>query len=136
MTAVLYVDDEPTIRRAVQLWLARYGIVVHTATGVHDAKIAVTEHRLDGVFVDLWLEDGSGMELYDWLRAEYPALARHVAFVSGDITAATTQRRVAATGCPVLAKPFDLDLLKTTAEQWVRGSGGSGGMRLDIEHRR
>ncbi|HEU4631043.1 MAG TPA: response regulator [Gemmatimonadaceae bacterium] len=134
MTAVLYVDDEPTIRRAVQLWLARYGIVVHTAAGVHDAKLAVAEHRLDGVFIDLWLEDGSGLELYDWLRTEHPALARRVAFVSGDTAGATAQRRVAATGCPVLAKPFDLDLLKRTAEQWVRGAGGSFG--LDLEHGR
>jgi two-component system NtrC family sensor kinase len=126
MTAVLYVDDEPTIRRAVQLWLSRYGITVHTAAGVHDAQAVVLAQPLAGVFIDLWLEDGSGLELFAWLRRERPALARRVAFVSGDtIAAEATLERIDATGCPLIAKPFDLDALKELTAQWVRAGGGA-----------
>lgn len=128
MAAVLYVDDEPTIRRAVQLWLTRYGITVHTAAGLHEARQIVAEQRLRGIFIDVWLEDGSGLELYDWLSAEYPTLAGRSAFVTGDTTAdAVALRRIAATGRPVLAKPFDLEAVKAMAEQWVLGGPrGSG----------
>ncbi len=124
MTAVLYVDDEPTIRRAVQLWLSRYGITVHTAAGVQDARAAVAEHALQGIFIDLWLEDGSGLDLYDWLRREHPALARQTAFVTGDTVAATAAlRRVEATGRPIISKPFDLDALKALVVQWAHSGG-------------
>lgn len=122
MAAVLYVDDEPTIRRAVQLWLIRYGITVHTAAGVHDARRVVAEQPLRGVFIDVWLEDGSGLELFDWLRREHPALARCSAFVTGDTAAeAVALRRIAATGRPVLAKPFDLEAVKAMAQGWLLG---------------
>ena len=130
MAAVLYVDDEPTIRRAVQLWLARYGITVHTAAGVADAQRAVEEQALDGVFVDVWLEDGSGFQLLDWLRREHPALARRVVFVTGDIAGgAAVGRRLLATGCRTLTKPFDLEELKSVAEAWVRGRDDGGEAR-------
>jgi two-component system response regulator PilR (NtrC family) len=120
MAAVLYVEDEPTIRRAVQLWLSRYGIAVHTAAGVQDAKRAVAEHALTGVFIDVWLEDGSGLDLYEWLRQEYPSLAGRVAFVTGDTAAGERLReRIADTGCELLTKPFDLEAVKAVAVRWL-----------------
>ena len=120
MPAVLYVDDELAIQRAVRLWLERYGVTVHTAASVHAAQDVLAEHAVDGVFIDVWLEDGSGVALYDWLCVERPALADHVAFVTGDPAAPLTRDQLIATGCPVLAKPFDLDALRAMAAGWVR----------------
>jgi DNA-binding NtrC family response regulator len=122
MPAVLYVDDEVAIQRAVRLWLERYGLTVHTAASTHAARDLLAEHAVAGVFIDVWLEDGSGVELYDWLRVARPALALHVAFVTGDPSASTTRHQLVATGRPVLAKPFDLDALRDLAVEWTRGA--------------
>lgn len=116
MTSILYVDDEPTIRRAVQLWLRRHGIDVETAASVNDARRLADEQHFDGVFVDVWLEDGSGFDLYYWLCEHHPRLARQTVFVTGDIGASPTlEARLQATGRTYIGKPFDLDELKELA---------------------
>lgn len=121
---VLYVDDEPTIRRAVELWLSRYGIHVVTAASVADARDQLETRHVDGVFLDVWLEDGSGFDLYDWLCASHPVLAGRVAFVTGDVLESSrTHLRLGRLNCPVLRKPFNLDALKDVVAQWVRSAG-------------
>ncbi|HEX5580757.1 MAG TPA: response regulator [Gemmatimonadaceae bacterium] len=125
MPAVLYVDDEATIRRAVQLWLRKHGVTVFTATGVGEALDILATERVDGVFIDAWLEDGTGFDVYDWIRAERPTLARNVAFITGDTASPSSRARLEATGRPVLAKPFDLEAVRNIAASWARG-GGSG----------
>ena len=37
------------------------------AASIHDARLLVDEHHFDGAFVDVWLEDGSGLDFYAWL---------------------------------------------------------------------
>ncbi|HEY0972377.1 MAG TPA: response regulator [Gemmatimonadales bacterium] len=131
MAAVLYVDDEATIRRVVQLWLQRHGVTVLTAAGVSDALDILATEIVDGVFIDAWLEDGTGMDVYEWIRARRPALERNVAFVTGDTVSRTVTERLNATGRPVLAKPFDLDAVRNIAAGWARGSGGAA-VRPDV----
>ena len=123
MTTVLYVDDEPPLRRAVQAWLKRNGTVVHVARGIEAAKECLAKHDdIDGVFIDLWLCDGSGFELFDWLAENNPALARNVTFVTGDIVRTpATQRQLRMLERPLLTKPFDLTELDHYVELW--GSG-------------
>lgn len=121
---VLYVDVEPAMRRAVELWLARYGIHVLTASSLAEARVRLEGHRVDGVFLSLWLEDGGGLELYDWLLERDRALAARVAFVTGDAREGPAAReRVARLGRPVLGKPFDLKALRDVAAEWVKGAG-------------
>lgn len=122
---VLYVDDEPTIRRAVELWLSRYGIHVVTAASIAEARERLDAHHIDGVFLEVWLEDGSGFDFYDWLRTAHPALASRVAFVTGDLAESSrTHVRLGRLECPVLRKPFNLDALKDVVGQWVRSAAG------------
>lgn len=122
---VLYVDDEPTIRRAVELWLSRYGIHVVTAASIAEARERLDANHIDGVFLEAWLEDGSGFDFYDWLRTTHPALAGRVAFVTGDLAESSrTHVRLGRLECPVLRKPFNLDALKDVVGQWVRSAAG------------
>ena len=121
MTTVLYVDDEPPLRRAVHAWLKRRGTVVHSAPGIEAAKECLAKHAVDGVFIDLWLTDGSGFELFDWLAEFEPELARNVAFVTGDIVRTpATQRQLGMLGRPLITKPFDLTELDHFVELWAR----------------
>lgn len=122
MASILYVDDEPSIRRAVQLWLQRYGIAVVTAASVSDAKRLADDQHFDGAFVDVWLEDGSGFDLYHWLCEHHPRLAQQVVFVTGDVGASPTlEDRLRATGRRFIGKPFDLEEVKELAARCARG---------------
>jgi DNA-binding NtrC family response regulator len=123
MTAILYVDDETPLRRAVTAWLGHHGVRVVEARSVETAIAALAAGPVDGAFVDLWLVDGSGFEVYAHIEEHYPALAQNVVFITGDIVPAeTTAAQLAMFGRPVLFKPFDLAELDRYVRQW-RGPG-------------
>lgn len=132
MARILYVDDERAIGRAVHAWLSRQGVEVSQAHSVRGARSCLARHRYDGAFIDVWLGDGTGFELYDEIRAQHPELAARVAFVTGDtVPRAEIAKRMQAIGCPVLTKPFDLSELETWVEVWrasaARESRADGG---------
>lgn len=119
MATVLYVDDEPALRRAVQAWLERQGDEVLVARTIGSAKERLAEHAVDGVVIDLWLPDGSGFELMDWIAEHHPALADRVLFVTGDVVPSPdTARQLAMLARPVLVKPFDLEELERRVRAW------------------
>lgn len=112
MSSVLYVDDEMPMRQAVKIWLERSGHQVATAADVSAARALFEDHRFDVAFVDIWLPDGTGFELFAWLEDNQPALAKRTIFVTGDIVPNVELRATLETlGRPVLAKPFDLQEL-------------------------
>jgi len=124
MATVMLVDDEPSIRRAVHYWLERRGYEVHSAGSIAEALGLLTKHRFHGAFIDLWLPDGLGFELYAEIQRNYPKLARNIVFVSGDILPdASVRGQLQALGHPILSKPFDLDELDHYVRAWVRTSG-------------
>jgi DNA-binding response OmpR family regulator len=124
MPVVLFVDDEAPMRRVVQHALTLHGIEVHTAGSLAEARRACQQQTFDGVIVDVWLDDGSGFELYAWLQEHYPRLAPNTLFVTGDIAAsADLSRQLHAVGRPVLVKPFDFDELEDLIRKFPRVSG-------------
>jgi DNA-binding NtrC family response regulator len=124
MPVVLFVDDEASMRRVMQHALALHGIEVHTAGGLAEARTACERHAFDGAIIDVWLDDGSGFELFSWLQEHHPRVARNTLFVTGDIAAnADLGRQVRALGRPVLVKPFDFDELEDLIRSFSRTSG-------------
>ena len=123
MPVVLFVDDEASMRRVVQHALSLHGLEVHTADGLAGAQRQCERHAFDGAIIDVWLEDGSGFELYAWLQEHYPRVARNTLFVTGDIAAsADVGRQLRAVGRPVLVKPFDFDELEDLIRKFQRTS--------------
>jgi DNA-binding NtrC family response regulator len=119
MATVMYVDDEATIRRAVHYWLARRGFDIHTSRSIAGAKRCVKIFAFDGIFIDFWLGDGCGLDLYAWLQTHHPQLAEQTVFVTGDLLMRPElHERLVATGRPVLEKPFDLSDLDTFIQKW------------------
>lgn len=119
MASVLYVDDEDAIRRAVVTWLTRRGHTVHAAPSVAAARELLAAHAVDGVFIDLWLGEESGLELQAWIDEHRPELSERIVFVTGDVVAdlpADATRK--GLGLPVLSKPFDLMRLDEWAVRW------------------
>jgi DNA-binding NtrC family response regulator len=120
MATVLYVDDEDAIRRAVVAWLTRRGHRVHSAGTLADARDLLVSQTIDGVFVDLWLGDESGLELQDWIDENRPDLSANIVFVTGDVAASdTAMSSIGTLGRPVLAKPFELQQLDAFVASWV-----------------
>ena len=120
MPAILFVDDEAMLRRAAQRWLERGGVTVHTASSIAGAKRSLAAHPVDGAFLDVWLGDGSGFELYAWIQAHFPKLVDCVTFMTGEVEeAARAERGLEALGRPVIIKPYSLAELEAYVAQWL-----------------
>jgi two-component system KDP operon response regulator KdpE len=66
--AVLVVDDEPQIRRALAVNLAARGYTVHQAGTGREALRAASAHHPDAVVLDLGLPDIDGIDVVRGLR--------------------------------------------------------------------
>jgi len=121
MTAVLVVDDDPHLLRALRITLQAHGYDVTTAADGHSALLAATQHPLALVILDLGLPDMDGTavlrELRGWSQA--PVLVLSARHGSEDKVAALD-----AGADDYITKPFGLDellarlraLLRRTAE--------------------
>ena len=119
MASVLFVDDEGSLRRAVRAALGRRGHTVRTAGTIVRAIQCLEQFRFDGVFVDIWLNDGSGFDLVSWMQNHQPRLAKRVVFVTGDIVLTDRLgKRMRALELPVIAKPFEMAELERYVDRW------------------
>lgn len=106
MTAVLVVDDEPQILRALQINLHAHGYTVHTATNGAEALASAAAHRPDVVVLDLGLPDMDGLEVIAGLRGwtAVPIIVLSARHASEEKVAALD-----AGADDYVTKPFGLD---------------------------
>jgi len=71
---LLVVDDEPAIRRLLNIGLTRAGYRVVEAATARDALSALDIDKPDAVLLDLGLPDRDGLELVPLIKAAGPAL--------------------------------------------------------------
>jgi DNA-binding NtrC family response regulator len=120
LATVLYVDDEEAIRRALRSWLVRRGHTVFTAGSSDEARAVLSAHDVDGVFIDIWLGEESGFDLFEWIDMNRPRVAGNAVFVTGDIIReGDVERSLAALERPVLTKPFELGELERIVSGWA-----------------
>jgi DNA-binding NtrC family response regulator len=116
---ILVVDDERSIRIAIQQVLEEAGHRVTTAGSAEEAMTAVGKDTFDVVVTDLTLEGRSGMELLDWLREHAPDAAVVMITAHGsERTAVEAMKRGAVDYLP---KPFDNDELQLVVERALEG---------------
>lgn len=119
MASVLYVDDEDAVRRALRSWLVRRGHTVFTAGSGDEARNVLQSQAVDGVFIDIWLGDESGFDLFEWIDMNQPHVAENAVFVTGDIIRdPEVERTLAVLERPVLTKPFELGELERILATW------------------
>ena len=106
---ILLVDDEKNILEAVGGALKRSGYEVVTASGFNQA-IASCDNSIDTAFLDVWLDDGDGVELLGKLKKAYPELI--VVMISGHSSIATAVEAVKHGAYDFLEKPLSLDKLE------------------------
>lgn len=120
MANVLYVDDEDGIRRALKSWLTRRGHTVLAAGSSDEARALLDSHPVDGAFIDIWLGEESGFDLFEWIDMNRPGVAQNTVFVTGDIIRdPDVERSLAAFERPVLLKPFELGELERIVRGWA-----------------
>ncbi len=111
---VLVIDDESHILHYMRATLEAWGHEVRTTPdGAEGLRIAL-EGVHDLVFTDVRMPGVGGREIYETLRQRAPAMADRVVFATGDTVAGDTLAFLAATGRPVLTKPFKLAELRAT----------------------
>lgn len=79
---VLVVDDESIVRTLFEVLLARRGHVVMTAASLAEGRAACAATPPDVVIVDMFMPDGSGVDLIRTLRQLCPQ-ARIIAITGG-----------------------------------------------------
>lgn len=108
--AILIVDDEPNIRRVLQVAFEKAGYLAATAEDADQAFVAVEENAFDCVVTDVTMPGRSGYDLMLALREAKPDLPVVIMTAFGTIPQAVQAIRNGA--YEYIAKPFDLDVLK------------------------
>ena len=121
MATVLYVDDEPAIRRLVRTWFERRGVTIITAGTAAEALELFAEHDIAGAFLDVWLGADTGFAIYSWIAQHRPHLKERVVFITGDVDAGISEgTQLHALGRAVIAKPFVLEDLEVYVREWAK----------------
>ncbi len=118
---VLVVDDEPAIGRAIGRLLARQ----HDVSVATDAREALRRIAAGDVFdvilCDLMMSGMTGMDFFETLRTQHPALALRVVFMTGGTFTPRGQAFLRSTGNATLTKPVDPVALRRLIADYAGG---------------
>ncbi|HVH11160.1 MAG TPA: PAS domain S-box protein [Gemmatimonadales bacterium] len=104
---VLVVDDEASVRVALQRYLTSRGHEVETTASGKEALARMREDPFDAVIIDMRMPDLSGEQLFGELRARDASYAERVIFTTGQLVDDTVRNFLASTGRPCVPKPFE-----------------------------
>ena len=107
---LLIVDDEPSIRRILQVAFEKCDYVALTAEDADQALQILATERVDCVITDVTMPGRTGYELLNDIRQSKPDLPVVIITAFGSIPQAVQAIRDGA--FEYVTKPFDLDALK------------------------
>jgi two-component system sensor histidine kinase RpfC len=108
---ILVVDDEPTLRRTLERALRSFEYDVITVGEPHLAYEVLEDGDFDLVLLDIHLPQMAGDALFLALVRRWPQLLGRVVLMTGDPGAVRPDWPAELLGCPVLSKPFTLNML-------------------------
>jgi len=137
MPHALAVDDDPNFLSALAELIEGQGFTTNTALNLRDARAQVSHRSPDVALVDLYLPDGSGIDLLKDLES---GAATEVVLMTGhaDVESAVQALRLGASD--YLTKPLDIGRLKSilanvASMQPSVGSAGQAAARRDGDGR-
>ncbi|WP_257307322.1 response regulator [Geothrix campi] len=113
----LVVDDEAFLLECLVDALQVWGLEVTSASRGEEAIQRLEAGAFDLVISDIRMPGLSGVDLFEWLRAQRPAMTRRILYTTGDSFDAKTRDFLGTNQVPYLGKPFDLKQLKQSLEQ-------------------
>jgi DNA-binding response OmpR family regulator len=109
--SILLVEDDTELGAVMTRWAGWVGASMDTATlGITALALAAVK-TYDAVLLDLTLPDMDGSTVYARLVGVRPALASRVIVLTGRAVSETSEAFLRRTGCPLVLKPFDLEVL-------------------------
>jgi len=106
---ILLVEDEGDVRHLQTRMLSRLEGTVLVAESVEVARALLREHRVDAIVSDVKMPGETGIDLYEWIRKEHPALLDHFLFVTGDVQGDEVRDLARQRPDMFLHKPFEVD---------------------------
>ena len=111
---VLVLEDDAALRRALERALVSFGYEVATSGDPTSAYLIMAETRFDALVLDLRLPHILGDAFYLAVVRQWPYLRGRVVLMSGDPWAGAEDWPQELRDCPMLVKPFTLDVLAGT----------------------
>ena len=103
---ILVVDDDPSIRYALDSVLTGLGYRVLLAARAESAYDMLESQHADAALIDVRLPDMSGLALYHALLHRHPGLDGRIAIVSADVDAEDVRGWLEVQHCAAFRKPF------------------------------
>jgi two-component system, NtrC family, response regulator AtoC len=107
---ILAVDDEPNMRRLLEISLRQAGYQASTAANGRDALDIIKAEQIDLVVSDLHMPGMSGLELLNNIRADNDAMPFIMVTAQGEISTAVEAMKLGA--ADYILRPFDLEVLE------------------------
>jgi len=113
MPTILMVDDDPILLDLYYEVLSE-GFNILTACSVATAIEVLATGQVDAVGCDYHLNDGSGMDIVEWIAAHQPELLNKTALISGELKPPTHGFNIQC-----LYKPVEMETLLETFDAWT-----------------
>lgn len=107
---ILVIDDEPSIREMLTIFLEEMGYAVQTADAVQTGIDAIDSNPFDLVMCDLRLPDGSGLEVLD--HAQKDPAAPPFIIITAHTTPQNALDALRSGASEYLSKPFNVEDLR------------------------
>jgi DNA-binding NtrC family response regulator len=115
MAKILIVDDEPGMRRILNVNLRRDSHVVVEAAGASEALALIKREDFDVVLTDQKMPDGSGLDVVQAVHEDDPTTSVIFLTAVGTLELAVESMRRGA--FDFLTKPFDPDVVKAAVRR-------------------
>lgn len=118
---ILVVDDEPYMRRALRDVLRKRGLTTIEAATIAEAEAVLAGERVDLIFADVGLPDGSGEDLLKRIAANPDS--PFIVMMTGQGTVESAVRCIRAGAFDYLLKPFSgeiVDVILKKADSFGR----------------
>lgn len=112
---LLIIDDDKVLADRLAISMERKGYDAACAYGVLNGIEAAERLRPGYALVDLRLEDGSGLEIIDYLRREFPSCKNVMMTAYGNFQTAVAAVKSGAVD--YIAKPVDAESLHNALQQ-------------------
>ncbi|WP_425637548.1 sigma-54-dependent transcriptional regulator [Algoriphagus yeomjeoni] len=115
MKRILLVEDDLTYSRIVKTFLEKNGFLIQTAVKVKEAQQLFSNSKFDLIIADFRLPDGTGMELLQWSKSNYPQTQVILITHYSDIRIAIKAMKLGA--FEYITKPINPDELLATVKE-------------------
>ncbi len=121
---ILVVDDDTAMREMMALALGKEGFEVRTAATADEAREAFESTNFDVIVTDIYLGDGTGIELLEHSGEACPDARVILVTAHGTVETAASARRLGV--FDYLAKPFEVETLVTRVHAAMQAAPGGG----------